>query len=44
MGKKRNVYGTMVGRRGGKMSLKNHKPRWEDNIKMKLKIWEQALN
>jgi hypothetical protein len=35
-GKERNVYRTVVDRRGYKRSLKNLRPRWVDNIKRKL--------
>jgi hypothetical protein len=40
MGKMRNAYKTLVGKREGKKSLRRPRHRWKDNIKMDLKETE----
>ena len=38
MGERRGVYRVMVGKDGGTRSLGRSRLRWEDNIKMDLKV------
>ena len=43
MGERRDVYMVLMGKPEGKMPLGRPRCRWEDNIKMDLRIWDLWL-
>jgi len=43
MGERRDVHGVMVGKPGGKKTMRRPRWRWEDNIKMYLQKWDVGL-
>jgi hypothetical protein len=43
MGEKRNEYGILVGKPGGKRPLGRPRCRWADNIKMDLREMERVV-